>query len=168
MNRTDKKTILVLAGLPIVAIAFFVGIYVGEGHTPLARSKIKLTNTEEVTAKEFEPFWRAWSVLDQKFVGANATSTTAQKKVYGAIEGLAASYGDPYTVFFPPPEAKQFNEEISGNFEGVGMEIGIKEKQLVVVTPIKGSPADRAGVRSGDRIIAVDGKVVADLSVDKA
>ncbi|MDE1941406.1 MAG: S41 family peptidase, partial [Patescibacteria group bacterium] len=85
-----------------------------------------------------------------------------------AIEGLAASYGDPYTVFFPPAEAKVFQEDIAGDFDGVGMEIGIKDKQLQVVAPIKDSPAAKAGVKAGDYILAIEGTSTDGMSTDEA
>lgn len=163
MNTEDKKLIYVLIGLPAVILAFLVGLYVGSGP---AITTSDGTDSNLVSADQLEPFWKAWSVLDQKFV--NAASTTVEDKVYGAISGLASSYGDPYTVFFPPVEAKMFAEDISGNFEGVGMEIGIKDKQLQVVTPIKGSPADLAGVKAGDYILSIDGTSTASMSTDQA
>jgi carboxyl-terminal processing protease len=164
MNFNDRKLVIFLVGLPIAVLIFFIGIYVGGGGSHKPTSTIN--DSSAVTDEQFESFWKAWHILDQKFVEAG--STTPQQKVYGSIQGLASSYGDPYTVFFPPVESKQFEEDIAGNFEGVGMEIGIKDKQLQVVTPIKDSPAERAGVKSGDFILKIDDKSTVDMSVDAA
>ncbi len=164
MNFQDKKLTIFLIGLPVAVCVFFIGVYVGGGksYTP----NPALVDTSSVTTDQFDAYWKVWHILDQKFV--EAASTTAQQKIWGSIQGLASSYGDPYTVFFPPVESKQFAEDIAGNFEGVGMEIGIKDKQLQVVTPIKGSPAERAGVKSGDFIIKIDDRSTIDMSVDAA
>lgn len=164
MNLNDRKLVVFLIGLPIAVLIFFIGVYVGGGKSYAPNTTI--TDGTAVTNDQFESFWKAWHILDQKFVEAG--STTAQRKVYGAIQGLASSYGDPYTVFFPPVESKQFEEDIAGNFEGVGMEIGIKDKQLQVVAPIKDSPAERAGVKSGDYILKIDDKSTVDMPVDAA
>jgi len=164
MNGEDKKFIYVLIGLPAVIFALFLGIYIGQNQVSKAP-----TGTESgglVSAADFSPFWKVWGILDDKYV--TAASTTEQDKIYGAIEGLAASYNDPYTVFFPPAESKIFQEDIAGDFGGVGMEIGIKNKQLQVVSPIKGSPADKAGVKAGDYIMTIDGTSTAGMSTDEA
>jgi carboxyl-terminal processing protease len=95
-------------------------------------------------------------------------SSTPQDKIYGSIQGLASSFKDPYTVFFPPVEAKMFQDDISGNFEGVGMEIAIKNNQLQVVTPIKDSPAFKAGVKAGDLILKIGTDSTNDMTVEKA
>jgi carboxyl-terminal processing protease len=164
MNLNDRKLVLFLIGLPVAVVVFFIGVYVGGGKSYAPNQA--LNDERAVTKDQFDSFWKAWHILDEKFV--EAASTTAQQKVYGAIQGLASSYEDPYTVFFPPVESKQFEEDIAGNFEGVGMEIGIKDKQLQVVTPIKGSPAERAGVKSGEYILKIDDKSTVDMSVDAA
>jgi len=165
-NSEDKKLIYILIGLPAVILAFLLGMYFGGERPATIADQREATNSEYVTADQFSPFWKAWRILNEKNV--NAASSTDQKKIYGAIEGLAASYGDPYTVFFPPAEAKAFAETIAGNFGGVGMEIGVKSNQLVVVAPIKDSPAMAAGVKTGDAILSINGTSTAGMSVDQA
>lgn len=168
MNPQDKRLIYILVCIPAVVLAFFIGMWVG-GKGADARPVLDvstLTNGSLVSAAQFEPFWKAWQALDDKSV--YAASTTAQDKVWGSIKGLASSYGDPYTVFFPPVQAKMFQDDIAGNFGGVGMEIGIKKNQLVVVSPLKDSPAARAGVKAGDYILKINATTTDSMSVDEA
>lgn len=165
MNSQIKSSYY-LVGIIIVVVAFMVGLSIGEGRSPAYLANVRLTDLKEVSSDQFAPFWKAWQVLNDKSV--TAASTTAQDKIYGAIGGLASSYKDPYTVFFPPVESKMFQEDISGDFEGVGMEIGIKNKQLQVVAPIKDSPAFKAGVKSGDFILKIGDKNTVDMPTDQA
>ncbi|MEK9182078.1 MAG: S41 family peptidase [Patescibacteria group bacterium] len=166
-------TVLLSGGL------FGLGLYLGFGMNPQRFSPPEsLINTEaDISSKvDFAPFWKAWQVLDEKFVPTKigtstltvSTTTTIQDRVWGAIGGLTNSLGDPYTVFFPPEESKSFETEISGNFEGVGMEIGIKDGVVTVVAPLKGNPAQRAGILAGDKILTIDGQSTVNMSVDKA
>lgn len=117
-----------------------------------------------------QPFFKAWKLLDENFApGTTTTSTgTNEDRVWGAIQGLASSYGDPYTTFFPPEEKKIFDSQVQGDFEGVGMEIGIKNGFLTVISPLKGSPAERAGIQSGDVVLKIDGKDSTGISVEDA
>jgi carboxyl-terminal processing protease len=99
---------------------------------------------------------------------ATSTATDTQNKIYGAIQGLAASEGDPYTVFFPPEQNSLFQSSIAGTFSGVGMEIDQKNSNIVVIAPLKQSPAEKAGIKTGDTIISIDGKSTASMAVDTA
>src|SRR3989344_3506964 len=130
--------------------------FVGDGLDATPDSGADLTN-----------FWKAWNALEENYITTHASSTLPSRKerMFGAIEGLAASYDDPYTVFFPPTEAKAFAENISGSFAGVGMEIGVKNNVLTVVSPLKGTPAEKAGIKSGDQIIAIDGTSTDGISI---
>ena len=122
MNNQQQKKLTVAIGATIVLfLVFYSGSYYGQS---LTKIPLSLDGTP-VTAAQFEPFWKVWSVLSEKFV--TATTTDSQKRIWSSIQGLAASQGDPYTVFFPPEENKTFKSDIAGNFEGVGMEIGIKD-----------------------------------------
>lgn len=165
--------------VPVVVVVVFVGIIFTGGYiignrnskeaSPIA--SINVSNTENISGSttDFAPFWKAWSILDSNFVPASSTSkTTDQEKVWGAIQGLAASYGDPYTTFFPPEDLKLFESDIQGNFEGVGIEIDVKDGVLTVVSPLKGTPAYRAGLRAKDQILKIDGKSTANMSTTDA
>ncbi|MEK7213687.1 MAG: S41 family peptidase [Patescibacteria group bacterium] len=165
-NQQQKKLVLIVIGLVVLLLVFFTGSYVGERSARKELLTIPIPNSVPVTPEQFEPFWKVWNVLSEKFV--TATTTDTQQRIWSSIQGLASSQGDPYTVFFPPEENKSFKSDIAGNFEGVGMEIGIKDGILTIVSPLKGSPAYRAGMKTGDKIIKIDDKPSADLPVDKA
>ena len=163
----------------IAAVFLVIGIIIGFSfHTPQgsrALSTLPVVNNFVLDSTppenvDLTSFWKAWNVLDAKFVEKNSSSTppTTEEKVFGAIQGLANSYGDPYTVFFPPKEAALFNSDITGNFEGVGMEIGVRDNVLTVIAPLKDTPAYRAGILSGDKIVAIDGKSTEGISADEA
>ena len=162
----------------LVAAALFAGgIFVGAAgnsttsaivsHLPF---QVNALNATPSKTADMGDFWKVWNTLQAKFVETHASSTipTTQEQVWGAIEGLTASYGDPYTVFMPPKEAKVFQQDIAGSFGGVGMEIGIKNKVLTVISPLKDTPAARAGILSGDQIVAIDGHSTDGMSSDKA
>lgn len=108
--------------------------------------------------------------INEKFIFWKASSTlpTDKELEYGMIKGYVESYKDPYTVFFPPEEAKNFNENVQGSFGGVGMNVGMKDGNIVVISPLKDSPAMKAGIKAGDIITAVNGKNVLGLSSDSA
>lgn len=166
----SNKIALVIYILVFATIVFFVGFYFGEKSIPEIVKVDGLTNKEKgiVENVDFSEFWSVWNLLNEKFVSSTTTKATNQEKVWGAIKGLTESLGDPYTVFFPPKESEIFQTSIDGNFSGVGMEIAIKDDQLTVMAPLKGTPADKAGMRSGDKIINVDGKSTTGLTVEEA
>ncbi len=166
MQIYSKKLAYLVIGLAVASGAFYVGFRAGDANRPDVIGNPQATNGSFVTGDQFAPFWKAWQVLNAKSIVS--ASTTIDNRVYGAIEGLASAYGDPYTVFFPPKESKLFQEDIAGNFGGVGMEIGKKENQLVVVAPIKDSPAERAGVKTGDAILSIEATSTVGMSTDEA
>lgn len=164
--RQAHITALVIIGMVGM---FGSGIAVGE-YLQKKEAPLELSREEQGSDVDLDPFWTALDVLNEKFVSTTASSTvpTNEDKVWGAIEGLAASYGDPYTTFFPPKEAEQFEEEVRGDFSGIGVEIGIKENVLTVIAPLKGTPGERAGLKAGDFILKVDDKFTAGMTVEKA
>ena len=158
----------------VAVVAFGGGLLLGSNGSTNAVSQVPflgdgLSATPDANA-DLTDFWKAWNALEDNYVITHASSTmpSVQDRVYGAIQGLAASYGDPFTVFFPPSEAKSFNESIAGSFAGVGIEIDVKNGVLTVVAPLKGTPAAAAGVKTGDQILAIDGKPTDGMSTDQA
>ncbi len=118
---------------------------------------------------DMSEFWHVWKLLDEKFISASSTKVVSdQDKLYGAIEGLVKSYGDPYTVFMPPTESEAFAEDISGNFSGIGMEVGNRNGAITVIAPLVDTPAERAGLMSGDIIVKIDEVSTEDMSIDEA
>ena len=133
--------------------------------TLIIRGVANLENGKE-EGIDFNVFWEAWKVIQDKYVKAGEIEN--QDLVYGAVSGLIDSLKDPNSVFMPPSDAKKFGEDISGEFSGIGAEIGIKNDQLIIIAPLKGTPADRAGLKPGDKILKVDDKLTQGLSVDEA
>ncbi len=111
-------------------------------------------------------FWKSWDLLHKRFIDRESLDETVL--LYGAINGMLSATGDPYTTFFDPEENKAFDEEISGSFEGIGAEIGMKNKILTVIAPLDGSPAERAGLRSGDKIFEINDESTAELTIDES
>lgn len=164
-----KKRFWFIFSLVIVSSGIFIsGAYFGYSQRP-AVEKVKVLfnqETQKPAEVDFSPFWQAWNLLEEKYV--DKKELNSQEMVWGAISGLAGSLKDPYTVFFPPEEKKIFESEVKGNFEGVGMEIGMRNNTLTVIAPLKDTPAYRAGIKAGDKILKINGTLSSGLAVDEA
>ncbi len=122
--------------------------------------------TPENKKIDFSTFWQVWDALKSNHI--NGKTVKDQDLVYGAIKGLTNALDDPHTVFFTPDEAKKFNEDVKGNFGGIGAEIGKDHDQLIIVSPLKNSPAEKAGLKPKDKILKIDDLSTNNLSVDEA
>jgi len=114
----------------------------------------------------FSLFWEAWDTVSKDFV--DPSKLDSKKMTYGAISGMIKALGDPYTSFFSPDDTKSFLEEVSGSFEGIGMEISVKKNQLQIVSPIENTPAQKAGLRAGDKILKINDKYTTDMTAEEA
>lgn len=124
---------------------------------------------KDTTTADLTEFWRVWELLNEKFAKASSTDKlTDEQKVQGAIDGLVAAYGDPYTTYFPPKDAEAFGAEIAGNFSGVGMEVGLRNNIITVIAPLSGTPADKAGLLAGDAIVSISGTTTEGMGIDEA
>lgn len=171
IDFSKYKSQLIIALLTL-ALVFYGGFAYGRSYKTDDEKLAGIINKTDATNNvDFAAFWKAWNSINDKFISSVSTSTemaSDQTRVYGAISGMVASLGDPYTVFFPPVEAKSFGEQISGQIEGVGMEVGMKDGILTVVAPIKGTPAYNAGVKPGDKILKINDVVTNTLNGDSA
>ena len=164
MKTIYKKTTAIVLSVLLFGLIFGFGFFVGGN----SKHSILGNGLSAQEPLDMTSFWTTLNILEEKFVKTSEEEITDEDKIYGAISGLVESYDDPYTVFLPPKETEKFEEVISGKFTGVGMEVGSREGFLVVISPLKNSPAEKAGVKSGDKIIAIDGESSVDDSVEEA
>ncbi len=160
--------------------SFFSGLQIGQGvlvksdTTTQSASIFSFLNplradAEDSKQADLTEFWHVWGLLEDKFAIASTTSTLSDEdRVRGAIEGLVKAYGDPYTIYLPPEEAEKFDQNIAGNFSGVGMEVGLRDDLVTVIAPLPDSPAERAGVIAGDVVVKIDDRTTENMSIDEA
>lgn len=157
----------------IATLAFLIGWQLG--HRELQIKWANYQPTVSIVGKEppknikvdFKLFWDTWDLVSREYLDKKAIEE--QKLFYGAISGMVSALGDPYTYFLPPEQQKSSKEELNGSFEGVGIQLGFnKEKRLVVVTPLSGTPAERSGIKPADVIVKIDEKDTQNMSLPEA
>ncbi len=168
-RRTFLATILFIIFACGLALGFVLGVFQRTGEVTYedARAALHLDRTEDRTDEtvEMSLFWKVWDLVRERHVDQPVNETDL---FYGSIAGMVAALGDPYSIFFEPEETQEFLEEINGSFEGIGIEIGLKNEKMTVIAPLAGTPAEVAGLRAGDRILAIDGLDTAYMSVNTA
>jgi len=115
---------------------------------------------------DFNLYWEVWDQLKRDYVDKNKISD--EEMFYGSLKGLAESVNDPYTIFMDPEETREFANDMSGTFEGIGAEVGMRNDIITIIAPLAGMPAEKAGLRAGDRIYAIDGESTLGMNVDEA
>ena len=145
LNLNQVRIIITI--LSVAVLAGGVGYQLGVNSTFLPVQKGS-------TRFNLDLFWKTWDLLNEKFYYRNQLDP--RQAVYGAIAGLVASAGDPYTVFLDPVQNDRMQEDIAGSFGGIGVHLDYIDGQIGVVSPLKGYPAETAGIRSRDIILAVD------------
>lgn len=158
-------------------LLFGLGYKTGELQTnkqPPAIEQFTLSNidnppeniSEDVQNIDFKLFWETWRILQEKYV--NREDLNPQQMYYGAIKGMVASTGDPYTYFMTPEEHAESQASLEGKFDGIGAQLGLKDNLITIVAPLKNSPAERAGIKQGDIILEVDGKDTRNWTLNEA
>lgn len=141
-----------------IAVSFFViGV--------LLSNFVILKNKHTSKDADLSLFWDVWQAMEEYYPFDEPGN---EDKVYSAIEGLVESYDDEYSSFFPPARSEFFSQTISGTFAGIGAEIGIRNGYLSVIAPLKDSPAEKAGIKSGDIVSHVDGIDISGDTLDVA
>lgn len=161
--------------LLIISAAIFLfgaGYKIGEYKTSISKVERPSYNILNTTPKtnlkslDFALFWDTWNTVEKKFI--DKKKLDPQKMFYGSIKGMVASLDDPYTFFLTPEENKQSKDDLGGKFEGIGAQLGLKDNQIIIVAPLKNSPAEKAGVKAGDAIIKVDDQAVKGWNLPQA
>jgi carboxyl-terminal processing protease len=171
-NARARKAVGIYLAAVFVISSFFWGYHLGasKGASPTASASGTIDIAHAAADRsggtvDFNLYWDLWDTIKQRYV----SQPVDQKKMfYGALEGMVASLGDPHSIFLPPVENKQFTQELQGNFEGIGAEIGNKKGVLVIVAPLPGSPAEKAGLKPGDILVSIDGADATSLALDEA
>ena len=167
MTTEERKKILskILSAFLVIMI-FLGGIFIGRQ----SNAGTQMTSGDLLSVsenKDLNQFWKVWKLLNDKYPFKDKIPSD-DDRLYGAIGGMVDSFNDPYTMFFPPKEAKLFADEVKGEFSGVGMEVTQKDGLLTVISPLKGSPAEKAGILPGDILVKINGTTTENMNVDEA
>lgn len=171
-QKLFKKYLTFFMFIFLLAGSFWLGYDKGKKSAGLTEQVFPFAQTATINILppektiDFSLFWKTWDLLKEKYV--NKDSLDAQQLLYGAIRGMLHATNDPYTTFFDPKETKSFSQDLEGSFEGIGAELGIKDGILTVIAPLEDSPAAKAGLRAGDKILKVGDKSTADMTIDEA
>lgn len=170
LRLLSKYASAVIAALVLAAViaggSYALGYRIGaENPKEVIVTGITNIGDDDVRA-DFGVFWDAWKKLKEFHIRGKELQDP--ELVFGAVTGMVGSIGDPNTNFLKPDDSKKFNEDISGSFGGIGAEIGVKNDQLVIISPLKNSPAERAGLKAGDKILKIDQTDTAGMNVNDA
>ncbi len=159
----------VITAILLIAIGGVIGFQAGKknvfttsGFNPSALIS-HTDQPKEYQNIDFSQFWEVWGILNKSYL--DPQKLDSKKQVYGAIQGMTNSLGDPYTMYLPPTEQKRTSEDLAGSFYGIGIQLGYKDNTLAVVAPLKGTPAASADVKAGDLILHLKDETK-DLDVD--
>ncbi len=172
-HRVFKRAFLLFFVLLLFGMTFWAGYDRGVKNAPGVSTAVLSPDDAIIVNKktqddtiDFSLFWKVWEILKDKYV--DKTKLDAHALFYGAIQGMLAATGDPYTTFFTPKENKAFTEVISGTFDGIGAEMGYKDDIITIIAPLEGAPAEKAGLLAGDKIVKIDDVDASTYSLDEA
>ena len=184
-NKSIIKRQYWLIGLLSLAAVFFLGLAIGAKFLPRSGGQAVIKGVDPTATStygdiinadgeipeyltkdvDFRLFWDVWNLIKNKYYDKNIPET---KLFYGALSGLVAALEDSHSVFLTPQNTDFFKEELEGNFEGVGAEIGIRNNILTVIAPLPDTPAFKAGLKPKDMILEIDGQTTEGMGVDEA
>lgn len=168
MNSNPIKIILIaIASIIILLGTFSGGFLIGQAYPLLVNSESNNGSQTSLTVQQssssesaeldklFEPFWETWNYVNEQYVEQPVDHTLMMR---GAIDGMLASLGDPHTSYMDPEVFQQQNAPLQGEYEGIGAWVDVSGEFLIIISPMPGSPAEAAGIKPDDQVIAVDGE----------
>jgi carboxyl-terminal processing protease len=170
-----KNRIFQLTSTTLIILVFGLGCFwFGFSNGQKTTKNISITGVQNITdgissstSADFGVFWQAWQDINDLYL--KNPDVTNKDKMYGAINGLVQSLNDPYSEFFSPIDSKQFMENVTGDFGGIGTELGMNtSSQIVVISAIKDTPAASIGLKIGDIIVKINGTSTQNMNLDKA
>lgn len=166
-NKKRMRTISMVAALTLI-----VGVSVYAGNRLTAWGVLPLTNIKAVQSSlekvnDTDNFKKVLEVREMLYRWYDG-KIDDDKLSEAAIKGMTLSLGDPYTYYMNQKEYSDFKEKSQGNYMGIGIQVGIKDDKIVVISPIEGGPAEKAGIKAGDIIMKINGTQVSGKELDKA
>jgi carboxyl-terminal processing protease len=154
---TVTRARLFVVSVFVILLSISIGYFIGVNGFIVKGGNFPKVTIDRVTPVEknldFSLFWKVWDTLNVQYF--DKSKVVPSQMVYGAIKGMVASMGDPYSIFLTPSENKVSEQDLQGNFDGVGIQLGYRDSQLSVIAPLPQSPADKAGIKAGDYIVEI-------------
>lgn len=158
MKKPVTVVLIVLVLIGVFGLGFFIG---QESSLPRLANK-ELDKPQDL---DFGLFWNVWRLIEKKYIGRE--NLDRQKMIYEAISGMVESLGDSRTTFMDPEDSRRFWEDDKGCFGGIGVTIDKKDGILTIVVTLEETPAKRAGLKPGDKIIKIDGILTSELTLNE-
>ena len=173
MKNKTIKIIGILAAVGLLVLTFGAGIIVGNAFIPRMNlinaeaqtgpetndnvsGEITLEDGSQTTIEElFQPFWESWDIIHEQYVDQPVNDL---KLMRGAISGMLDALGDQHSSYMNPDEFRQANIPMDGSYEGIGAWVDTETEYLTIISPMPDSPAEKAGLEPGDKVIAIDGE----------
>ena len=165
--RSDKKH-KIITSLFLTFLVFGFGFYFGSNKNEDPFRSLAYSNQEleiEEEKLDFNLYWEVWDSVKTNYV--DKIKVSDKELFYGSLKGIAESTGDPYTIFMDPEETKEFSDDLAGTFEGIGAEIGLRNDITTIIAPLDDTPAQKAGLRSGDKVYAVNDEPTIGLTINE-